>query len=151
MFSILLKIFKEDVLLKCNCHLLNFYFCFEIYQNQDIIERDRETERQRGIWKQFGNIKDLKVEHFFDSEGVIRIKTRQHNFHPVWIPKDSKLAEKIIETSHVERLHSGIRDTIAAINDKYYIPNLFHIYLKILNACLEASENPKISPFSLGT
>src|SRR5699024_11969586 len=56
----------------------------------------------------------FKRPHDRDEKGIVRFATRLHNqLGPVWIPRDSRVADLIIEAEHKKILHGGKRFTKA--------------------------------------
>ena len=64
-------------------------------------------------------------------EGYGRIQRQ----HPVFIPRECKLAETLIEEAHIQTIRGGVKLTMAKIRSKYWVPTLRQLVKKVLRTC----------------
>ena len=55
--------------------------------------------------------------------------------YPVFVPRDSKLAEKLIEKTHIETIHGGMTLPMAKIRSKYWVLILRQLVKRVLRKC----------------
>nr|XP_046909088.1 uncharacterized protein LOC124490606 [Dermatophagoides farinae] len=99
---------------------------------------------------QYGHdLEEIKLP-FIPGE-IITIKTRDPNFCPIWIPKQSCLTQALIKEHHESTMHGGIRTTMASIQSKYHIQNLYRLvkkYVFYCEFCRKEKRKPIIQPFA---
>ena len=85
-------------------------------------------------------IRELKP--FLDKHGLICLGGRlQHSDmsfgeqHPYILPSDHRLSEMLISCCHEQVMHSGMRDTLMQLRDKYWIPRARQMTKTIIAAC----------------
>lgn len=59
-----------------------------------------------------------------DDNGVMRCNERIQDYKPIFIPRKSALARRIIEHCHLQTLHGGVAATMNRVRQKYWIPRL---------------------------
>ena len=55
--------------------------------------------------------------------------------YPIYIPKDSLLAEKIVQEAHIRTIHGGVSLTMREVRKNYWIPKLRGLAKKIRSNC----------------
>lgn len=108
-------------------------------QNQ-VFRKERDELRAGKDIHRGSRIRDLKP--FLDEHGLICLGGRlQHSDmsfserHPYILPSDHRLSEMWIRQCHDQVMHSGTRDTLMQLRDKYWIPRARQITKKIIAAC----------------
>ena len=92
-----------------------------------------------------------KLDSPFIEGDIIKLKTRDPEFSPIWIPKESRLAIALIKYHHEMAMHGGIKTTMASIQSIYYIPNLYHMvkkYIYYCKFCQVEKRKPVNQPFA---
>ena len=59
-----------------------------------------------------------------DEEGILRCVGRVPHYHPVFLPRNSKLASLIVQQVHEQMLRGGVSITMCRMREKYWIPKL---------------------------
>ena len=84
-----------------------------------------------------------------NTNGMYECRGRKQGDYPVYIPKDSLLAEKIVQEAHIRTIHGGVSLTIGEVRKNYWIPKLGGLGKKIKSNCfsckifqITASANP---------
>ena len=54
-------------------------------------------------------------------EGVYKCYVFIQGEYPIFIPRESKLEEKLIEETHIHTIHGGVTLTMAKIRSKYWV------------------------------
>jgi len=57
-------------------------------------------------------------------DGILRCAGRVPGYHPVFLPRDCKLASLMIQQVHEQMLHGGVSITTCRIREKFWIPKL---------------------------
>ncbi|XP_070571221.1 uncharacterized protein [Ptychodera flava] len=70
-----------------------------------------------------------------DEDGILRCHGRVPGYNPIFIPRRSALARRIIEHCHLQTLHGGVATTMSKIREKYWIPKLRSIVKSIRHEC----------------
>ena len=93
-----------------------------------------ETEHQKKFWIKREQQKVKNTEKFKISkemldlqenvEGIYVCRGQIEGSHPVFIPRDSLLAEKLICQSHKNTLHGGVVLNMTRVRSNYWIPAL---------------------------
>ena len=78
-----------------------------------------------------------------DSNGVLRCKGRleysdlpQDAKEPIILPKDHRLTYLQIQQCHKRVLHSGVRDTLAELRSRFWVPKGRQLVKKVLSQCV---------------
>lgn len=108
-------------------------------QNQGF-QREKEEIRGGKDIHRGSRIGDLKP--FLDKHGLIRLGGRlQHSDmsfgeqHPYILPPDHGLSKMLISRCHEQVMHSGMRDTLMQLRDKYWLPRARQMTKTIVAAC----------------
>lgn len=98
----------------------------------------------------------LKLNPFIDKLGVLRVGGRLENTnlnmeikHPKIIPRDSRLAELLVDEAHKLTLHGGHRQTSAALRQQYWIPGGSNAIKKQLRQCIICRRNKPTKQYQL--
>ena len=70
-----------------------------------------------------------------NENGIFVCKGRIQGVHPIYLPKNSVLSEKIIHDAHYKTLHGGVGLTITKVREQYWIPTLRSLAKKIIKRC----------------
>lgn len=91
-----------------------------------------------------------KLCPFLDSEGLIRAQGRLHRSsltydqrHPIIVPKDSLLAQRLIKEAHDRTLHGGTHACIQYVRDAYWVQGLRSMTRRHVRECLECAVRRK--------
>lgn len=89
--------------------------------------------------------KDSKIREFkpfLDEHGLICVGGRLHQSdlsfreqHPWLLSANHRFAEMMIKYSHEKVMHSGMRDTLVQMREKYWIPRARQLVKKCIGAC----------------
>ena len=79
------------------------------------------------------DIKSLDLQE--NEEGIYICKGRIEGAHPIYIPKESPLVEKIIFTEHKRTLHGGVTITMTSVRSTYWIPSLRQQTKSVIHKC----------------
>ena len=60
---------------------------------------------------------------------------RIHGEYPIFVPRESKLAEKLIEEAHIQTIHGGVQLIMDKIRSKYSVPMLKQLVKRVLRIC----------------
>ena len=84
--------------------------------------------------KHFANQKEcLNLQ--VNSNGLYECRGRIQGHYPVFIPRDSLLAEKIVQDAHLRTIHGGVNMTMAEVRQYYWIPKLRSLVKKVRKNC----------------
>src|SRR5690625_2755903 len=72
--------------------------------------------------------------------GIIRVRTRNSEDRPIWIPRRSRLALLIWRHYHLQARHMRRRFTKALVNEKYYIQGVNRLVERVLQTCVECQK-----------
>lgn len=75
-----------------------------------------------------------------DGFGVIRIRTRNSEDRPIWIPRESRMALMIVRHYHSQARHMRRRYTKALINEKFYIQGINRLIDRVLKTCVPCQK-----------
>ena len=70
-----------------------------------------------------------------DKDGILRCVGRVPNYHPVFLPRNSKLATLIVQQVHEQMLHGGVSTTMCRMKENYWIPKLRSLTKKVIRNC----------------
>ena len=93
----------------------------------------REQHRFRDTEKVKIDVKSLDLQE--NSEGILVCRGRIEGAHPIYIPKESPLAEKIIFAEHKKTLHGGVTITMTSVRSTYWIPSLRQQTKSVIRKC----------------
>ena len=68
-------------------------------------------------------------------DGILRCVGRVPGYHPVFLPRDCKLASLMIQQVHEQMLHGGVSTTMCRIREKFWIPKLRALTKKVIRNC----------------
>ncbi|XP_006816656.1 uncharacterized protein LOC102804930 [Saccoglossus kowalevskii] len=66
-------------------------------------------------------------------DGIQRCSSRIQGYNPIYIPRKSALARRIIEHCHILTLHGGVATTMSKVREKYWILKLRSLVKSILH------------------
>ncbi|XP_059047762.1 uncharacterized protein LOC131843167 [Achroia grisella] len=119
-----------------------------IIKNVQQMEFRSEIECLRNKQRLSTKSKILNLNPFIDSSGVLRIGGRLENStlnmemkHPKIIPRDSRLAELLVDEAHKLTFHGGPRLTLANLRQQYWIPGGNNAVKKRLRNCVICRKN----------
>ena len=75
-----------------------------------------------------------------NSTGLYECIGRIQDHYPLFIPRNSMLAEKIVEDTHIRTLHGGVSLTMAEVRREYWIPRRRSLTKKIRKACYDCKR-----------
>ena len=55
--------------------------------------------------------------------------------YPIFVPRESKLAEKLVEEAHIQTIHGGVTLTMAKVRSKYWVRQLVKRVLRQCYGC----------------
>ncbi|XP_078354940.1 uncharacterized protein LOC144639519 [Oculina patagonica] len=70
-----------------------------------------------------------------DEEGILRCVGRVPNYHPVFLPRNSKLAALIVQQVHEQMLHGGVSTTMCHVRENYWVPKLRSLAKTVIHNC----------------
>ena len=76
-----------------------------------------------------------------DEFGVIRVRTRNVNDRPIWVPQGSRVALMLVRHYHVAASHMRRRYTKALIHEKYFIRGINRLVDRVMRTCVECQTN----------
>ena len=80
--------------------------------------------------------KDKETLNLTENQDGIYICTgRLPGLYPTYIPRQSTLAEKIVQTAHLQTLQGGIGITMTKVREKFWIPKLRSLTKQIRRKC----------------
>ena len=88
-----------------------------------------------------------------NTDGINESRGKIQGYYTIYIPKDSLLAEKIVQEAHIQIIHGGVSLTMAEVRKNYWIPKLQALAKKIKSNCFDCKRF-RITPFTnppLGT
>ena len=68
-------------------------------------------------------------------DGILRCVGRVPGYHPVFLPRDCKLASLMIQQVYEQMLHGGVSTTMCRIQEKFWIPKLSALTKKVIRNC----------------
>lgn len=122
----------------------------EKVHHSDGFETQREYHEAELVWVKSAQqtISDLKTltkqfNLFKDKEGVLRCEGRLSNAElpysvkfPIFLPKDHLIASLIVKQAHERVLHNGVKETLAEMRSKYWIPSGRNLTRKLIHKCV---------------
>ena len=70
-----------------------------------------------------------------DEAGLTRCYGRIQGYTPIFVPRKSAFARRIIEYSHLQTLHGGVAATMNKVRQKYWIPKLRSLVKSVCHSC----------------
>ena len=67
---------------------------------------------------------------------MYKCRGRIQGGYPIYIPKDSLPAEKILQEAHIQTVQGGVSLTMGQVRKNYWIPKLRALAKKIRSNCL---------------
>ena len=98
-----------------------------LYDNGLRHERVKE-EQHRYSKCQKSELSKQQLSLKLSEEGYSRIQRK----HPIFIPRECKLVEKLIEEAHIQTIRGGVTLTTAKIRSKYWVPTLRQLVKRVL-------------------
>jgi hypothetical protein len=97
----------------------------------DIAEAERIWVRVTQTWNEIRT--EMTVEK--DETGLVRCIGRIQGYQPIFIPRESTLARRLIEHCHLQSLHGGVAATMSKVREKFWIPKLRSIVKSVIHKC----------------
>ena len=115
-------------------------------QHQPLINaEDLSQARTRlilSVQKGITNDRIKELDLFYDDKGILRLRGRLENAplpydtrHPIWLPRENDLTELYIIDAHRKVLHNGVRETVAEMKTKFYVPRLRQKVRAFIHKC----------------
>ena len=83
-----------------------------------------------------------KLDLYIDKQGPLRCGGRLGNAeisegarHPLFLPKQNKLTDIIVEHCHKRMLHAGVAQTLGTVRQTYWIPHGRSVVKRVLRKC----------------
>jgi hypothetical protein len=70
-----------------------------------------------------------------NENGVLECRGRIEGDYPVYLPRDSIFAKKVVEREHLITLHGGVAMTIAKVRERFWIPKLRRLVKRVRKSC----------------
>ena len=70
-----------------------------------------------------------------NTDNLLVCHERIQGQYPVFLPRESKLAEKLVQRIHVQTLHGGVNLTMAAVREQFWIPRLRSLVKLVRSNC----------------
>lgn len=96
-----------------------------------LIQRAQETCETANYFPEH----KLRLNLQKNSNNLYECRGRVQGEYPVYIPKESMLAGKIVQDAHLRTIHGGVSMTMAEVRRHYWIPNLRSLVKKARKAC----------------
>lgn len=101
----------------------------------------------------------LPLTPFMDKDGLIRVGGRLKNSnldfdacHPILLPRNHDLTQKIIRQEHIRNMHAGTQGTMAAVRQRFWPLSLRSAARKIIQECVICFRvKPRISEAIMGS
>ena len=84
-----------------------------------------------------------------DKSGIWRWHGRVPGYHPIFLPRQHKLTELVVEHYHQQNLHGGVQFTMNKVREKFWIPRLRRMANKQrfnCNRCKKLRARPLPAP-----
>ena len=104
-----------------------------------------EIENQREFLIKEEQHRYSKCEKFELSQQRLNLKLSQEDLYmcygriqreyPTFVPRESKLVEKLVEEAHIQTIHGGVTLTMAKVRSKYWVPTLRQLVRRVLRQC----------------
>lgn len=76
---------------------------------------------------------DMKLKK--DKDEVVRCDGRIQGYNPIFIPRETVFARRIIEHCHLQTLHGGVAATMCKVREKFWIPKLRSLVKSVRHVC----------------
>ncbi|XP_029177719.1 uncharacterized protein LOC114945619 [Nylanderia fulva] len=101
----------------------------------------------------------LPLTPFMDKDGLIRVGGRLKNSnldfdacHPILLPRNHDLTQKIIRQEHIRNMHAGTQGTMAAVRQRFWPLSLRSAARKIIQECVTCFKaKPRFSEALMGS
>ena len=87
----------------------------------------------------------MELKH--DSDGIMRCTGRIPAYHPIFIPREHKLAKLLIQHHHMKTLHGGVSVTMNSVQEKFWIPKLRSLVKNAVHSC-EKCKRYQVKPLT---
>ena len=67
-----------------------------------------------------------------DSEDIFRCHGRIQGEKPMYLPSSAKFTEELVKDAHIQSLHGGVGLTMARVRDKYWVPRLRQLAIRLI-------------------
>lgn len=85
----------------------------------------------------------LSLSPFMSEDGLIRVGGRLKNsdlafdaYHPILLPRNHELTQKLIKREHVRNMHAGVQATMASLKQHFWPISLQSATRKIIQGCV---------------
>ena len=109
-------------------------------RNQDGLDQSLSLKlrKQRKKWIQITQETckmktDLRLAK--DEGGLVRCDKIIQGYTPIFIPRESVLASRIIEHYHIQSLHGGVAATMNKVQQSYWVPRLRSLVERVRRSC----------------
>ena len=68
-------------------------------------------------------------------EGLYKYSGRIQGEYPIYVPRESILAEKLVEEAHIQTIHGEVTLTMAKVRSKYWVLTLRQLVERVLRQC----------------
>ena len=82
-----------------------------------------------------------------NNAGIYQCMGRIQGQYPLYIPRRSILAEKIVHEAHKRTMHGGVILTMAAVRQNYWITKLLQLKKRIIRYCF-GYKRFQVKPFA---
>ncbi|XP_029162186.1 uncharacterized protein LOC114933775 [Nylanderia fulva] len=101
----------------------------------------------------------LPLTPFMDKDDLIRVGGRLKNSnldfdacHPILLPRNHDLTQKIIRQEHIRNMHAGTQGTMAAVRQRFWPLSLRSVARKIIQECVTCFKaKPRFSEALMGS
>jgi len=91
------------------------------------------------------NLRQLHL--FLDDGGLIRYGVRIHNAplsgntkFPLLLPSKANFTDLVIRTTHVKQLHAGVKSTLTALRQSYWVPSGRQRVKTLIDKCITSTK-----------
>ena len=116
-----------------------------------------ETEKGKLFWIKHEQQKTEKSDSFKEDQvclnlqknnaGIYQCMGRIQGQYPLYIPRRSILAEKIVHEAHKRTMHGGVISTMAAVRENYWITKLRQLTKRVIRNCF-GCKRFQVKPFA---
>ena len=130
------KVKRKKGLLSTNESGFQLMEMIKIYQNK----RKGET--------QFKQAERTTIKFLKNENGISEYHGRITGDYPIFIPKATLLAEKLVEEPHYQTLHRGVTLTMAKTGARFWIPHLRQLAKTVIRRCNSCKRFQAIKYFA---
>ena len=104
-----------------------------------------ETKKAKLFWIKHEQQKTEKADNFKEYQGCLNLQKnnagiyqcmgRIQGQYPLYIPRRSILAEKIVHEAHKRTMHGGVISTMAAVRENFGITKLQQLTKRVIRNC----------------